>query len=65
MAGSRVRGFATLAPRNRPDWADYTAKPVVRGGVEPPTFRFSELRIIVSDEASWYHASSAGSRGPR
>ncbi len=26
-----------------PNEADYTAKPVVRGGVEPPTFRFSGL----------------------
>ena len=29
--------------------ADYTAKLVVRGGVEPPTFRFSGLRIIMQD----------------
>jgi hypothetical protein len=27
--------------------ADYNAKLVVRGGVEPPTFRFSGLRITI------------------
>jgi hypothetical protein len=35
------QGLTTLAPRNRPNCVDYTAKPVVRGGVEPPAFRFS------------------------
>jgi hypothetical protein len=29
--------------------ADYIAKPVVRGGIEPPAFRFSGLRITVQD----------------
>jgi hypothetical protein len=34
-------------------FADYIAKLVVRGGVEPPTFRFSGLRIAVQDWPRW------------
>ena len=44
MEGGSQVGSPQLAK-----WADYTAKLVVRGGIEPPAFRFSGLRITVQD----------------
>jgi len=34
------------------EFADYIAKLVVRGGLEPPAFRFSGLRITVLSTAA-------------
>jgi hypothetical protein len=48
---STCQGLATLAPHNRPNWVDYTAKPVVRGGIEPPAFRFSGISTALPDDA--------------
>jgi hypothetical protein len=36
-----MEGGPHFGSPQRPKWADYTAKLVVRGGVEPPAFRFS------------------------
>src|SRR5262249_52494533 len=36
-----LQGGPHFGSPQQPKWADYTAKLVVRGGVEPPTFRFS------------------------
>jgi hypothetical protein len=49
--GLTCHGLTTLAPRGRPNWVDYTAKPVVRGGVEPPAFRFSGDSTAMPDDA--------------
>ena len=38
-----------LVPRPEPSKSQSASELVVRGGVEPPTFRFSGLRITVQD----------------
>ena len=48
--GRSVTGLAPrLAPRACTKIGNYASELVVRGGVEPPTFRFSGLRVTVQD----------------
>jgi hypothetical protein len=44
-------GACNLTPRSWPNLADYIAKLVVRGGIEPPTFRFSGAFAVWLDVA--------------
>ena len=56
--GARLNVFESL-PRQEDHQASYLVKAMVRGGIEPPTFRFSG---VVAAQLAPHHASAPGRR---